>query len=201
MEVCTASESCTDGSMNCWEHDWTVFFELVVFIRVHCKEATQSFAVAVVFFFLVLYQVASTDQSEHSQQQYVSHCCQSFNLWLQCYIFFFPLVQWPTALLVKPNWEFVWKLHLTHFSIVYFTNKIPEHASWVGLFFPYLVEFQYLMHRSGRPAGGCSHCDSHSGRSPRRWCMCAGTADMRQHFPAAPPCWQPHLWHPWKKPP
>lgn len=62
------------------------------------------------------------------------------------------------------------------------------------------LNFQYLMHRSGRLAGACSHCDSHSGRSRRCWCTCAGTADMLQHSAAAPLCWQRHLWHPWKRP-
>lgn len=47
IEVCTASKgsaSCTDGGVNGWWHDWTVFFDLVVFVRIHCKQATQSFA-------------------------------------------------------------------------------------------------------------------------------------------------------------
>lgn len=72
--------------------------------------------------------------------------------------------------------------------------------SWPFFSFLNLVEFKYLVHRSGRPAGGRGHCDSHSDRSPQCWCTCAGTADMLQHSPAAPLRWQRRLWHPWKRP-
>lgn len=54
MKVCSASRglvSHIDGGVNCTcgEHDSTVFFHLVVFIRVHCKHGPQHFISPVLF--------------------------------------------------------------------------------------------------------------------------------------------------------
>lgn len=67
-------------------------------------------------------------------------------------------------------------------------------------------ESQYLVHRSVGLAAGCSPGGNHSGRSPIRWCICAGTAglntaDTHPHPLAPPPRWQLHQWHWWRRPP
>lgn len=52
MKVCTASKGFsirTDGGVNCRGHDRIVFFDLVVFIRIHCKQATQKCAGGTLF--------------------------------------------------------------------------------------------------------------------------------------------------------
>lgn len=218
MQVCSASRglvSHIDGGVNCTcgEHDCTVFLDLVVFIRVHCKHGPQHFISRVHFISLSFngcLKVRSKNNRIHGQNPARSltsvwhfifvFCC--FVLML-CMADCHSATLWPSNL-VKPNiaCHHVCKEDPTWFARAFLNDEYNQNLMISSdlASFSSLGGFQYLMHRSGRPAGGCSHCDSHSDGSPHCWYTCAGTADTQPRPPAAPPCWQPLLLHPWKKP-